>query len=136
MALPSNHPLNEMVISAYLADISAPSSAFAVSPVRGKIVKVWTVLQGAISVADAVVTAEINGTAVSGVSITVANSGSAGGDVDSAVPTGANAINEDDVFEWISNGASSTTAAAMCYAKIRVNWRCARRSPPLRYRAR
>lgn len=119
MALPDNHPLNEVLISAYLVDISAASSAYAVCPVRGKVIKVWTVLQGAITSADAVVTAEINGTAVTGVSITVANASSAGGDVDSGTPTGANVVNEGDTFEWITDGASSTTAAAMCYALIR-----------------
>ena len=38
----------------------------------------------------------INGTAVTGATITVTQSGSAVGDVDSAIPTGANSVNEGD----------------------------------------
>ena len=61
---------------------------------------------------------EINGTAVTGVSVIVTASGSAAGDVDTGTPTGANYVNEGDTVEWISAGESSSTCDTMFYAVI------------------
>jgi hypothetical protein len=63
---------------------------------------------------------EINGTAITGVSVTVANSGSAGGDVDTGTPTAVSTtyVNEGDTIEFVSDGASSTTAPTMFVAVI------------------
>ena len=119
MALPENVPLNETVIWGHMADVSAASSTFAYVPVRGKVIKVGSVLGGAITSADSALTTEINGTAVTGGSFTVAYTSSAAGDVDSAVPTAANAVNVGDAFEWVTDGASSTTATLHCFAIIR-----------------
>lgn len=119
MALPTPHPLNEKIVWAYAADISAASSAFAVAPVRGKIVKMGSVIYNAITGADSAVTSKIAGTLITGGSWTITQSGSAAGDVDTAVPTAANFVNEDDNIEFISDGASSTTCPAMFFAVIR-----------------
>ena len=118
MALPVNRPLSEASVSAYMVDISTASSAFVVSPWRGKITRVYSVISGAITGADAVWTLEINGTAVTGVSVTVANSGSAAGDVDSGIPTALNTVNEGDTIEFVSDGASSTAIIANFTAVI------------------
>jgi hypothetical protein len=61
---------------------------------------------------------EINGTAVTGVSVTITQSGSAAGDVDSGEPTAVTYVNEGDSIEFISDGASSTTAPATFTAVI------------------
>ena len=58
---------------------------------EGKIIKIITALQGAISGGNAGISFEIGGTAVTGGGITVAHSGSAAGTIDSAEPTAANA---------------------------------------------
>jgi hypothetical protein len=118
MALPVPRPISETQVSAYLADISAASSAFTVAPCRGRIVRAYSTIYNAITGADAVWTMEINGTAITGVSVTVANSGSAGGDVDTGNPTALNVVNEGDTIEFVSDGASSTTCPAMFVAVI------------------
>jgi hypothetical protein len=119
MALPANRPLTEDSVHAYMADLSTASSAFVVSPWRGKITRVYSVIYNAITGADAVWTVEINGTAVTGISVTVANSGSAAGDMDSDEPTGSNHyVTEGDVIEFVSDGASSTTCPTMFTAVI------------------
>ena len=118
MALQTNRPLSESVVSCRMADLSTASSAFCVSPWRGKIVRVYSVIENAITTGDATVTMEINGTAVTGVSITVTQSGSAAGDVDSAVPTGANTVNEGDAIEFISDGSCDTTCVTHFFAVI------------------
>jgi len=118
MALYNNRPLTEATVQAYLVDISTASSAWVVSPWRGKITRVYSIIDTAITGANAVWTLEINGTAVTGVSVTVTQSGSAAGDMDEGTPTGANTVEEGDKIEFISDGASSTTSAVMFTAVI------------------
>jgi len=118
MALPENRSLTECSVSAYMADLSTASSAFVVSPFRGTIKRAYSVIYNAITGANAVWTMEINGTAITGVSVTVANSGSAAGDVDTGTPTAANYVNEGDTIEFVSDGASSTTCPTTFVAVI------------------
>ena len=121
MALTVNHPLLKQVrVYAYMADISTAGSAFSVSPIRGKIIEIGSVIYNAITVADAAVTSKIAGTAITGGGYTITQSGSAAGDVDSAVPIAANFINEGDNIEFISDGGSTTTCPAMFYALIQT----------------
>jgi hypothetical protein len=121
MALTVNHPLlKEVRVYAYMADVSTAGSAFITSPIRGKIVKMGSVRYAAITTADAAVTTEINGTAVTGGAWTLAFTSAAAGDVDTAEPTAANLVNEDDVIEFISDGASSTACPAMFWAVIQA----------------
>ena len=69
--------LNDYFISGRVADISTAGSTFVAVPDGGRIIKIMTVLQGAISGGNAAITFEIGGTAVTGADITVAHSGSA-----------------------------------------------------------
>ena len=81
--------LNDYFLHAEIADISTASSTFVPVPDSGKIIKIISSLQGAISGGNAGISFEIGGTAVTGGGITVAHSGSAAGDVDTAEPTAA-----------------------------------------------
>ena len=122
MALQENTPFDEIYLTTSLADLSTASSAFVVSPVRGRIRKAWSVIANAITGADAVWTMEINGTAITGVSVTVANSGSAAGDVDSDEPTSetTNRVIPGDAIEFVSDGASSTACPTQFTVAIQV----------------
>ena len=104
--------LNDYFVYGEIADVSTASSTFVAVPDSGKIIKIITSLQGAISGANAGVSFEIGGTAVTGGGITVAHSGSAAGTVDSAVPTALNRVAEDGTIEIITDGAS--TGAKKC----------------------
>ena len=53
------------------------------------------------------ITFEIGGTAITGGGITVANSGSAAGDIDTAEPTAANQVEEGGSIEMITDGGST-----------------------------
>jgi hypothetical protein len=101
--------LNDYFITSTIADISTASSTFVPVPDGGRVVKIITALQGAIGTANAAITFEIGGTAITGGGITVAYSGSAAGDVDTAEPTAANEVAEDGTIEMITDGASSNT---------------------------
>ncbi|HEX5509838.1 MAG TPA: hypothetical protein VFX37_15160 [Pseudolabrys sp.] len=118
MSLPDNYPLNQRRVYAYMADISTAGSAFSAAPFRGRIVKMGSVIYNAITVADAGITSKIAGTSITGGGWTIAESGSAAGDVDTALPTAAYDVNEDDPIEFISDGGSTTTCPAMFFADI------------------
>ena len=99
--------LNDYFLHAEIADISTASSTFVPVPDSGKIIKIISSLQGAISGGNAGISFEIGGTAVTGGGITVAHSGSAAGDVDSAEPTAANEVEEGGTIEMITDGGST-----------------------------
>jgi len=120
MAYPSNRPLNIIRVYAHCADISTAGSYFTVAPTQGKIIKMGSILFGAITTADDVITSEINGTAITGGGWTIAYDGSAAGDVDTAVPTAAFHVKEDDKIEFINSGASDTTMPVTFFADIRT----------------
>ena len=101
--------LNDYFITSTIADISTASSTFVPVPDGGRVVKIITALQGAIGTANAAITFEIGGTAITGGGITVTQSGSAAGDVDTAEPTAANEVADDGTIEMITDGASSNT---------------------------
>lgn len=95
-----------------MTDVSAPSSVYIAVPRAAKVVKVQTVLQGAITVANSTVTIKKKGgsTFTNG-TITVAYTGSAAGDIDTCEPSAGNYLSEDDVIQIDSDGGSTTTAA-------------------------
>ena len=99
--------LNDYFISGRITDISTAGSTFVVVPDGGKIIKIVSVLQGAISGGNAAISFEIATVAVTGGGITVAHSGSAAGDVDTATPTAANRVEEDGTIEMITDGGST-----------------------------
>ena len=101
--------LNDYFLTSTIADISTASSTFVPVPDGGKVIKIITALQGAIGTANAAITFEIGGTAITGGAITVTQSGSAAGDIDTAEHTAANDVSEDGSIEMITDGASSNT---------------------------
>ncbi len=101
--------LNDYFLTSTIADISTASSTFVPVPDGGKVIKIITALQGAIGTANAAITFEIGGVAITGGAITVTQSGSAAGDIDTAEPTAANDVAEDGSIEMITDGSSSNT---------------------------
>ena len=101
--------LNDYFLTSTIADISTASSTFVPVPDGGKVIKIFTALQGAIGTANGGITFEIGGTAITGGGITVTQSGSAAGDIDTATPTAANRVEEGGSIEMITDGSSSNT---------------------------
>lgn len=110
---PSPPPFHHKFLTVVLDDVSTAGSAWVVPGFRGKIKKICSVIDGAIATDDAAITVEIGGTAVTGAGITIANSGSAAGDVDTAVPTALNTFSPDQPVEVITDGASTNTVKAV-----------------------
>lgn len=111
--------LNDYFLTVKMDDVSTAGSVYVVAPDGGKIIKIQSVIDGAIATANAAITTEINGTAVTGGAITIGYDSSAAGDVDSAEPTAANSVEEGDVIEIITDGASTNTVAATFTVIIR-----------------
>ena len=99
--------LNDYFIPFKITDVSTAGQVYVPVPDGGKIIKVITALNGAIGTADAVLTLKIGGAAVTGGTVTITQSGSAAGDVDSCVPTAATEVLEDGPIEIETTGASS-----------------------------
>lgn len=111
--------LNDYFLTAEIEDISTASSTFVAVPDGGKIVKIITALQGAISGGNAAISFEIGGTAVINGGITVAHLGSAAGIVDSSTPTALNRVEEDGTIEMITDGGSTGTKKLLVTFVIR-----------------
>ena len=103
---------NNIYLSVTLANVSAASSVWIPSPCTGNITKIQTIINGAIATSDVVISTEINGTAVTNGNITITQSGSAAGDVDSSSPSGNRTLAIGNKLEVITNGASTNTVIA------------------------
>ena len=111
--------LNDYFLTAKITDISTAGSTFVAVPDGGRIIKIFSCIKNAITTADADITFEIGGTAVTGGDITITQSGSAAGDVDSSTPSAANSVEEGEAIEMITDGASATACEAVITFVIR-----------------
>lgn len=88
-----------------LVDLTDGDSGHVVAPIAGTIERIDTVLLGVITTNDAVCTWKIGSTAVTGGAITIANSGAAIGDVDTASAiTAAKTVAAGDVVKCTVSG--------------------------------
>tara|TARA_B100000989_G_scaffold298828_1_gene290255 strand:+ start:2319 stop:2711 length:393 start_codon:yes stop_codon:yes gene_type:complete len=104
--------LNDYFLTVKMTDVSTSGSVFVTVPDGGSVIKIMSVIDGAIGTADAVITPSIGGTNITDGAITVTQSGSGAGDVDTSEPTAANSVVEGDSIKLTTNGASSNTIAA------------------------
>ena len=111
-------PGKKIYLNAEIPDISSAGSHWVVCPVAGTITKIYSVIDGAITGADAVLTFEIGGVAVTGGTVTIDDSGSAAGVVDSATPTAANVLAAGGALELITDGGSTNAVKAKLTIEI------------------
>lgn len=104
--------INKVCMSIELTDISTPASYYIVIPIAGVISKFYTVIESNITGSNAGIALYINGVAVTNGTITVTQSGSAAGDIDSCTPTAANIVTAGQAIEVRLDGASSGTCRA------------------------
>lgn len=110
--------LNKVYLQTSISDISGANSGFVVSPVAGTLSKVYTVIDGAITVGDAELTINVNGGTDVTETITIAYSGSAAGDVDSCVPADNNTVSVGDYIKITSDGGSTDACKAVVVFEI------------------
>ena len=110
---------NKVFLTYVIDDVSTAGSHWVAPGIAGDIAKITTVISGAISGADAVLTLEIAGTLVTTSAVTIANSGSAAGDIDTASPSAAKTITTGQAIEIITDGAS--TGVVKCTVVIEMD---------------
>ena len=108
----------KVYLTGRIADISTAGQVYLVSPVAGKVTGIRSVIAGAIATADADLTGKINGSAITGGVVTVATSGSAAGDTDSATPTAANTVAVGDNIEIETDGGSTNVVGLLCMVEF------------------
>lgn len=105
--------LDQFILTENITDISTSESLWVVSPYAGTIEAIYSVINGAITDADAGITFKIGGVAVTGGAITITQVASAAGDVDSATPTAANVVTAGQAIEIVVSGASTGTVRSL-----------------------
>jgi hypothetical protein len=99
--------LNVVPIALDIADLSAEATYYVVMPHAGKVKKIWSVIDGAVSTADVTLTCNIGATPITTGVVTIATAGSAAGDVDSATPTAANTVTAGAAINCVVTGGGS-----------------------------
>ncbi|MCK5602296.1 hypothetical protein KAR91_10515 [Candidatus Pacearchaeota archaeon] len=108
----SGQDFRTVVLNVRMDDISTADTVYIASPVAGTIQSISTVIDGAITTGDAVLTASIAAAAITGGVVTIANAGSAAGDVDSVSPSAANVVAVGDQINVATDGGSTNTVVA------------------------
>lgn len=97
-------------------DISTAKTEYVAAPYGGTIDAIYTTISGALATADPTITTKINTSPVTNGAITITQSGSAAGDIDSATPTAANTVVAGDLVTVETDGASTNTIE--CYVTL------------------
>lgn len=110
----ANLGANKVSLELLAADLAGAGAAVyrVVSPVAGTIKKLWSVLEGALTVGDATLTGKIGATPITDGAITITQAGSAAGDVDSATPSAANVVAAGDVISVTVGGTNTANVGA------------------------
>jgi hypothetical protein len=122
MALPRNSQLGETLAVAHMADITTGTPAgYTTATRKGRIISIKAAAQGTLAGSDTVLTVSINGTNITGGTITLtAGAAGSGYATDlSAVRDGTNLVSEGDKIKFLSDGGSNdSTVACNCIAVI------------------
>jgi hypothetical protein len=102
--------LKTKTVTVPIGDISTAGSVWVVPGFAGTIKKIGTVIDTTITTANAGLTFEIGGTAVTGADITIAFTGSLPGTVDQSAPTALNVITASEAIEIVKDGLSTVAS--------------------------
>jgi len=104
------------IITGYIDDVSTAEVVHVPMPFAGTISKVITVLEGAITNADATITVK-NASAASMGTLTITQSGSAAGDVDTLSPSSNNTVSA-NTFITVETDGGSTSHKKLRFAVV------------------
>lgn len=102
--------LRRIVVPVRVATLVGAGVYRALSPFAGRVVKIWSVIEGVLTTGDATLTAKIEGVAITGGVIAITQAGSAAGDKDSAVPSAADNVVAAGGELSLTVGGSNATA--------------------------
>ena len=110
--------LKTKLVTVPIGDISTAGSVWAVPGIAGTIVKISNVIDTTITTANAGLTFEIGGVAVTDAAITIAFSGSLPGDVDQSTPSALNVIAANEAIEIVKDGLSTVASEGVVTFEI------------------
>jgi len=119
MTLPVNEPTSEVVVSCKTASVgTTPVAAWAVAPVKGRIVRTYAVLEGTITGTAAIAVAINGGSNIGALSIAAGTAGSGASDAPAAAGISRD-VQEGDFISFTPSGATGTGIPAQFHAVIR-----------------
>lgn len=107
MAAPGGANLLQQVLHLDIEDASAEAVYYLVSPHAGTISAVYSVIDSAVLTADVTITGKIGATAITNGVVTITQSGSAAGDIDTATPTAANVVTAGQAMNFTVTGGGA-----------------------------
>lgn len=121
ITLPSLSLLKSQTFEIFVPTIVSATGAIcvAVSRIVGPITNISAVVNNTIAAGDLILTASINGVAITTGAITIAN-GTAGQTAVSVTPTGANNVIRGDVVRVVVSGANTTAGTGTCTFQVTV----------------
>lgn len=108
------------LVSVPIGNVSASGSVWVVPGVAGTITKISNVIDTTITTANAGLTFEIGGAAITDAAITIAFSGSLPGTVDQSTPSAANVITTSDAIEVVKDGLSTVASQGVVTFEIEL----------------
>lgn len=104
--------LNQYVVTLGIADLDTNATYYVVLPHAGTIDRIDSVIHSAIGTGDATITCNIGATPITGGAITIANAGSAAGDVDTVSPSAAKTVTAGQAVNCAVTGSNDGAARA------------------------
>lgn len=109
---------SQVVLSGTIADLEGTGVTRFVAPVAGTITAAYTVINGALTTGNATVTLAIGATPVTNGVITITQSDSAAGDIDTCAPTAARTVAAGNLITATVGGTNDATVSAELFIVI------------------
>ena len=114
----SNLGVNKLYVPIDVTTLVGTGVYYAVAPVAGTITKIYSIIEGALTVGNATLTGKIGTNAITGGALTITQAGSAAGDVDSASPSAAHTVTAGSVISVTVGGTNETASRARVLVEI------------------
>lgn len=95
-------------ITVFLPEVDTTTEFYIPVPMAGDVTGIYTATDSSFTGADQTLTCKINGTGITSGVVTITQSGSAAGDVDTATPSANNAVTAGDYLQ-VTSGAEATS---------------------------
>lgn len=109
---------SQAVVGCNIATLVGTGVTYFVAPVAGTITAAYTATSGVLTTGDATITLAIGATPVTNGVITITQSGSAAGDIDTCTPTAANTVAAGNMIKATVGGTNATASSANLYIVI------------------
>ena len=110
--------LDKVFVPVTIETLVGANTYRAVAPAAGRVTKIWSITEGVLTTGDATLTPKINGVDMTDGLITIAQAGSAAGDIDSSAPSAANTVAVGDGLAFLVGGTNATATKARLLVEI------------------